>query len=400
MTTLNLFPLEDVLNGVTAPVRTVLEKALQDQELNFDEALRLFEVQGSDFLALLCTADELRKRQVGDRITYVKVRNINFTNICYSGCAFCAFSRPAGDPEAYTFTIEEVVEQAKEAWALGCSEVCLQGGLNPKLGGTIYLELLRAIKTVLPQVHIHAFSPFEIDYASRLLNKPPAFILQELKEAGLGSLPGTAAEILDDELRGQLCPNKLTTSRWIEIIQTAHRLGIPSTATMMYGHLDQPYHWVKHMLLLRDIQRQSGGFTEFVPLGFVHKNTRLYAQGKARPGPSGMESLKVHAIARLLLGREIGNIQVSWVKLGPPLAQMCLQAGANDFGGTLLNERISRMAGATSGEYMPPGEFERLIRELGRIPAERDTLYRILREDGKPVGSGAAALSSAAEALH
>jgi FO synthase len=372
--------LDQVMRGVSAAVGHVLEKALSGQTIGTADAITLFETQGLDFLALIATADALRQQQVGDRVTYVKVRNINFTNVCYTACKFCEFGRQERDSEAYTFDLDEVVEQAVEAWNWGCTEVCMQGGLNPRLGGDIYLRLIKRLKAVLPDLHIHAFSPFEIQYASQLLRKSPEDVLRELKDAGLGSIPGTAAEILDTEIRQILTKNKLSAEAWIDIIKTAHRVGLRSTSTIMYGHVDAPPHWAAHMALLRDIQRETGGFTEFVPLGFIHQNTRLYAEGLARPGPTGMENVKMHAVSRLMLGREIPNIQVSWVKLGPGMSQMCLNAGANDFGGTLINERISRMAGATTGQYMPPEEFERLIVDIGRIPAERTTLYGIRHE--------------------
>ncbi len=372
--------LDQLLRSVSVPVGRILDRALAGQEISISEALVLFQTRGFDLLALTATADELRRRQVGERITYVKVRNINFTNVCYTACKFCAFGRPEKDAEAYTFDLEEVVQQAVEAWNWGCTEVCMQGGLNPQLGGDIYVRLVQALKATLPDLHIHAFSPFEIQYASQLTGKSPECVLRELKEAGLGSIPGTAAEILDKDVRQILTKNKLSAEAWVQIIKTAHRVGLPSTATIMYGHVDTPQHWADHLALIRQIQRETGGFTEFVPLGFIHQNTRLYAEGRARPGPTGPENLKMHAVARLMLGQDIPNLQVSWVKLGPAMSQMCLSAGANDFGGTLINERISRMAGATSGQYMPPEEFERLILDLGRIPAERTTLYRILHE--------------------
>jgi len=331
-------------------------------------------------MAIVEVADTLRRRQVGDRVTFVQTRNINFTNVCYTGCTFCAFGLPRQHPDAYAMSIEEVVTRSVEARRWGCTEVCLQGGLNPLLGGDIYARLVRAIKAEVPDIHIHAFSPFEIQYASQVLRRPVREVLLELKESGLGSIPGTAAEILVPEIRQVLTKNKLSTEAWIEIITTAHELGLRSSATIMYGHVDGPEHWAAHLAILRDIQRDTGGFTEFVPLGFIYQNTRLYASGKARPGPTGRESLLMHAVARIFLGRWIPNIQVSWVKLGPAMAQMLLQAGANDFGGTLHDERISRSAGAETGEYMSPAEFERLILDLGRVPAERDTLYHILYE--------------------
>jgi 7,8-didemethyl-8-hydroxy-5-deazariboflavin synthase CofH subunit len=372
--------IDQLMRGVSVSVGRILEKALSDREVSPAEAITLFETQGLDLMALMATADALRQRQVGNRVTYVKVRNINFTNVCYTACKFCEFGRQERDSEAYTFSMDDIVEQAVEAWNWGCTEVCMQGGLNPRLGGDIYMKLVRTLKEVLPELHIHAFSPFEIQYASQLLHKSPEDVLRELKDAGLGSIPGTAAEILDTEIRQILTKNKLSAEAWVDIIKTAHRVGLRSTSTIMYGHVDAPQHWAAHMALLRDIQRETGGFTEFVPLGFIHQNTRLYAEGLARPGPTGMENVKMHAVARLLLGQDIPNVQVSWVKLGLGMAQMCLQSGANDFGGTLINERISRMAGATTGQYVPPEEFERLILDIGRIPAERTTLYDIRYE--------------------
>ncbi len=372
--------LDQLMRGVNVSVGRILDKALNDQAISPDEAITLFETQGLDLMALVATADTLRQRQVGDRVTYVKVRNINFTNVCYTACKFCEFGRQERDSEAYTFSMDDIVDQAVEAWNWGCTEVCMQGGLNPRLGGDIYMKLVRTLKEVLPDLHIHAFSPFEIQYASQLLRKTPEDVLRELKDAGLGSIPGTAAEILDTEIRQILTKDKLTAEAWVDIIKTAHKVGFRSTSTIMYGHVDAPRHWAAHMALLRDIQRETGGFTEFVPLGFIHQNTRLYAEGLARPGPTGMENIKMHAVARLMLGQDIPNVQVSWVKLGLGMAQMCLQSGANDFGGTLINERISRMAGATTGQYVPPEEFERLILDIGRTPAERNTLYGIRHE--------------------
>lgn len=380
METPTLAHLDQTMRGVSLPVGRILDNALNDQEISPEEAVTLFGAQGMDLFALMATADALRQRQVGDRITYVKVRNINFTNVCYTACKFCEFGRQERDSEAYTFDLDEVVAQAVEAWDWGCTEVCMQGGLNPRLGGDIYLRLIHKLKAVLPDLHIHAFSPFEIQYASQLLRKSPEDVLRELKDAGLGSIPGTAAEILDTEIRQILTKNKLSAEAWVDIVKTAHRVGLRSTSTIMYGHVDAPHHWAAHMALLRDIQRETGGFTEFVPLGFIHQNTRLYAEGLARPGPTGLENVKMHAVARLMLGHDIPNLQVSWVKLGLGMSQMCLNAGANDFGGTLINERISRMAGATTGQYIPPEEFERLILDMGRVPAERTTLYNIVHE--------------------
>jgi len=368
--------LDGLLRRVSPNIGRILEKALADQEISVDEAEQLFGARGTDLFALLAVADVLRERAVGDVITYVITRNINFTNVCYMGCRFCAFGRPARDPEAYTLSIDDVVQRAREAWAWGATEVCLQGGLNPHQPATIYEDMVRAIKAAVPDIHIHAYSPFEIWWGSRRLGISEAEFLQRLKDAGLGSIPGTAAEILVPEVRRRLTKNKLSREAWVRIIRTAHQLGIPSTATIMYGHIDTPRHWAEHIDLLRQIQRETGGFTEFVPLGFIHERTKLYLEDGARPGPTGMEDLKMHAVARLMLQHTIPNIQVSWVKLGYKMAQMCLQAGANDFGGTLFEESISRSAGETQGTFTDPATFERFIRDLGRIPQERDTLYR------------------------
>lgn len=365
--------------GIDPAVLTILEAALAGQELTAVQAQHLLALQGRALNALVLVADALRQQQVGDVLTYVKVRNINFTNVCYTGCQFCAFGQPRHSEQAYTFSIDEVVAQAVEAWQWGCTEICMQGGLNPELGGDIYLRLIQAIKQVLPDIHIHAFSPFEIQYASQLRRKSPEYILRELKDAGLGSIPGTAAEILDTDIRRILTKNKLSAQAWVDIIRTAHDVGLRSTATIMYGHVDAPHHWAAHLDLIRNLQRETGGFTEFVPLGFIYQNTHLYASGQARPGPTGAENLRIHAVSRLFLGRDIPNLQVSWVKLGREQAQLCLNAGANDFGGTLINERISRMAGATSGQYLPPAEIERLALDLGRIPAQRNTLYQLVQ---------------------
>ncbi len=372
--------LSRLFSTISPDVARILDKALSGGEVSAEEGERLFYTQGLDLIALVAAADELRRRTVGDRITYVQTRNINFTNVCYTGCRFCAFGKRADDPDASTLTVEEVVRRAKEARAWGCTEVCMQGGLNPHLPPTIYEDLVVAIKREVPDIHIHAYSPFEIWYGSRRLHISEEAFLRRLKDAGLGSIPGTAAEILDTDVRLRLTRNKLSTEMWVHIVKTAHRLGIPSTATIMYGHIDGPAHWARHMDLLRRIQRETGGFTEFVPLGFIHENTRLYQEDGARPGPTGMEDLKMHAVARLMLNNDIPNIQVSWVKLGYKMAQVCLNAGANDFGGTLHDESISRAAGETQGTYTSPEMFERLILDLGRVPAERTTLYTIIHE--------------------
>jgi FO synthase len=297
--------------------------------------------------------------------------------VCLVGCAFCGFGRAADAPDAYFHSTETLVAKSMEAVEQGATEVCIQGGLPKDFDGFYYVNLLRAIKARLPQLHIHAYSPMEITYGVEKTRMPLRDYLLMLKEAGLNSIPGTAAEILDDQVRRSLSPNKLKVRQWIEIIKTAHSLGIPTTSTMMYGHTELPEHWVRHLLLLRDIQKDTGGFTEFVPLGFIHSQTKLFKSGRARSGHAIHEDLIVHALSRLLLNNYICNIQVSWVKLGFEDSLACLEAGANDFGGTLMEESISKAAGAPFGEYVAPGEFRALIRAIGRIPAERFTSYAI-----------------------
>ena len=354
-----------------------LERVLARMELHLDDGLALAQPDPVDFPAILAVADFLRCQAVGDTITYVVNRNINFTNVCIVGCKFCGFSRSAGAADAYSLTLEQIVAKAREARELGATEVCIQGGLPKDLDGYFYRDILRAIKKAIPEMHIHAFSPMEIAYGVEKTGLPVRDYLQMLKDEGLNSLPGTAAEILDDRIRQRLSPNKLPVRRWVEIIQTAHALGITTTSTMMYGHTEEPGDWVRHILLLREIQKETGGFTEFVPLGFIHKNTRLYRREQARPGATRHEHLLVHALARILLNGCIRNVQVSWVKLGFDLALECLNAGANDFSGTLMEESISRLAGASFGENVFPEEFRAMIRLIGRVPAERYTDYRI-----------------------
>jgi FO synthase len=339
------------------------------------EALALFEAEG-DALEQLCTiADGMRRDAVGDAITYVINRNINFTNICYVGCRFCAFAQRRDDADAYFLSNDEVTARAREAWEAGATEVCIQGGIHPDLPGDYYFDLLRAIKRDLPDLHIHAFSPMEVLNGAARLGISFAEWLSEAKAAGLGSTPGTAAEILDDDVRWVLTKGKLPADTWEQIIRTAHGLGIRSTATIMYGHVDAPPHWVAHIRRIRDIQTDTGGFTEFVPLPFVHQNAPIYLAGKARPGSTFAENRRMHAIARIMLAGAVNNIQVSWVKLGIPGSQVMLQGGCNDFGGTLMEETISRMAGANHGIRVEPAQFNSAIAEIGRTPAVRTTLY-------------------------
>jgi FO synthase len=355
-----------------------LEKVLETrhgQALSYEECLLLAECSDDDLLGLLVAADHVRRALVGDVISYVVTRNINFTNVCFVGCKFCAFSRGANHPEANFLSLEEIAHKAREAAGWGATEVCIQGGLPRGLPSFHYRDILCAVRAAVPAIHIHAFSPMEILYGRELTGMTLREYLLMLKEAGLNTMPGTAAEILDDEVRQVLSRNKLTTTQWKEIIMAAHGCGIPTTSTMMYGHIEEPRHWVNQLLLLRQMQSITGGFTEFVPLGFIHQNTLLFHQGLARPGATIEEHLKVHALARVLLAGAINNIQVSWVKLGHELSQLCLQAGANDYGGTLFEENISRLAGATAGQCLMPQEFQRRILELGRTPAERNTAY-------------------------
>jgi 7,8-didemethyl-8-hydroxy-5-deazariboflavin synthase CofH subunit len=367
-----------------AEVREILHAATCRVELSFEQGLVLATAEGSALEALVAVADQLRRETVGDAITYVVNRNINFTNVCFVGCSFCGFGRGPGASDAYSLSFEEVVRRAREAWERGATEVCVQGGLPRDLDGFFYRDLLRAIKHAIPGMHVHAFSPMEIDYGVAKTGMPLRDYLLMMKDEGLGSIPGTAAEILDDRVRQELSPNKLPAGRWVEIITTAHELGIPTTSTMMYGHVEDPADWVRHMLLLRAIQKRTGGFTEFVPLGFIHENTRLYRHGGARPGAKREEHLRVHALARVLLHGAIKNLQVSWVKLGFETSLACLQAGANDFSGTLMEESISKAAGATFGEYVSPEEFRARIRSIGRVPAERTTTYKIRRTFDDP----------------
>ncbi len=377
-------PWEHALAAARPQVAGALERALAGDDLGFEEGLTLATVEGNDLLALVKVADELRRSVTGDRVTYVVNRNLNFTNICIIGCSFCGFGRGADAPDAYFHSTDTLVAKSLEAVERGATEVCIQGGLPKDLDGYYYAELLRAIKARLPELHVHAYSPMEITYGSEKTRLPLREFLLLVKDAGLNTIPGTAAEILDDSVRRSLSPNKLKVRQWIDVIRTAHSVGIPSTSTMMYGHTEGPEHWVRHLLLLRQIQQETGGFTEFVPLGFIHSRTRLFRNGGARAGHSIHEDLIVHALARVLLHGHIRNIQVSWVKLGFEQSLACLEAGANDFGGTLMEESISKSAGAQFGEYVSPGEFRAMIRTIGRIPAERSTTYKILRVFERP----------------
>ena len=371
--------LNRLLPRIEAPVARILERALEGREATRDEGLALCEVDGDELAALAATADLLRQARVGDRITYVVCRNINFTNVCYVGCKFCAFHTGPNKPGSWDNSLDEAGLKAELSKNTATTEICMQGGLPRNMEPYYYRDLLQAIRSRVPGIHIHAYSPMEITYGVELTGMPLEDYLRMLRDAGLDSVPGTAAEILDDEVRMVLSKNKVSTEQWIRVIETAHRAGIFTTSTMMYGHRENGGHWVDHMLLLRDIQKETGGFTEFVPLGFVHENTALFQQGLARPGPTEEEDIRVHALARVLLNDAIPNVQVSWVKMGRRMSQLCLRAGANDFGGTLMEESISRLAGSTEGQMIWPHEFRALIRQLDRVPAERSTGYEILR---------------------
>jgi 7,8-didemethyl-8-hydroxy-5-deazariboflavin synthase CofH subunit len=368
----------DLALRVSPQSRTALEQVMETLEggtLTREQYSLLANADGDDLLGLLVAADALRRELAGNIVTYVVNRNINFTNVCFVGCKFCAFSRGPRESDTYFLSLEQVAQKATEAWNIGATEVCIQGGLPHGLPPFHYRDILRAVKQAVPGMHIHAFSPMEIVYGVELTGMPLEDYLLMLRDNGLDTLPGTAAEILDDDVRFVLSRNKLSTEQWKQVIRTAHACGIRSTSTLMYGHVESPEHWVNQLLLFREIQQQTGGFTEFVPLGFVHQNTLLFHQGIARSGPTLAEHLKIHALARVFLAGAINNIQVSWVKLNRNLSQLCLHAGANDYGGTLMEENISREAGATAGQHTSPQDFQALILEAGRIPAERNTVY-------------------------
>ena len=378
--------LDDKLNhNVTPRIASILDDALEGREMSVAAATQLLDVEGADFHLLLRAADWARQQDCGDDVSYVVCRNINFTNVCYVGCSFCGFARHKDDPiDAFDRSHEEILEKCRDAIARGATEVCIQGGIHPNKTHEHYRDILLAVKAEFPDLHIHAYSPEEMDFAHRKSGMKLEEYLQWLVDAGLGTMPGTAAEILDDEIRDILSPNKLKTDRWVEIIKAAHGLGLRSTSTLMYGHIEEPRHIAAHLDLLREIQKETGGFTEFVPLGFIHERNLLYNLLGARPGPSMTEDLRMIAVSRLFLRPHITNIQISWVKMGHKLGQMALCAGANDFGGTLMEESISRESGSDFGENTPPEEFRRLIREVGRVPVERTTLYDVVQRFDDP----------------
>ncbi len=371
--------LDSMISTVTPATASVLDRALAGDDITPDDAVVLFGAEGQDYNALVMVADELRRRTVGDIVTYVVNRNINFTNVCIKGCGFCAFSRDFREEEGYLLPPEEIVRRAKEAWDYGATEVCVQAGLPPKMEGDLYIRLCETIKKELPDMHIHGFSPEEVLYGSIRSETTIKSYLTELKAAGVGSLPGTSAEVLDQGLRDKISPGRITVDKWKEVITTAHELGIPTTSTVMFGYLETPMQLAKHMDLIRGIQQQTGGITEFVPLSFVHTEAPMFMKSlvdDVRPGPTGIDVIKMHAIARIMLNNWIPNIQASWVKEGPRMSQLLLTAGVNDLGGTLINESISTAAGAQHGQLMRPSEFRQMIRQAGRIPAERYTTYK------------------------
>ena len=374
--------LERLLSTLTPAISRILDRALSNHEIAVDEATQLFDAEGSDLLAMTAAADYLRSQTIGDVVTYVINRNINFTNVCVKACGFCAFSRGHLAEEGYFLPTEEIIRRATEARDLGATEVCVQAGLAPGMDGWHYVKLCRALKESLPDLHIHGFSPEEVLYGSTLTGVTVRDYLSALKEAGVGSLPGTSAEILVDDIRRQVSPGRITTNQWINLIQTAHEVGIPTTSTIMYGHIESSHDKAVHLGILRDLQNRTGGITEFVPLSFVYEEAPMFHRKRIpglRQGASGAEVMKMYAVSRLMLNRWIPNLQVSWVKEGPKLSQIALLAGANDFGGTLINESISTAAGAGYGQLMKPTQFRGLIREMGRIPAERSTTYEKLR---------------------
>ncbi|MCP8307514.1 MAG: 5-amino-6-(D-ribitylamino)uracil--L-tyrosine 4-hydroxyphenyl transferase CofH [archaeon] len=373
---------ESLLHVIDPVIASILDKAIDGKEISVEEGVELFEAKGIEMNTLMLVADELRRQKVGNIVTYIINRNINFTNICIKRCGFCAFSRGYRDEEGYFLPIKEVVHRTKEAWELGATEVCIQAGLPPRMDGYLYINVCKAIKKELPDIHIHAFSPEEIAYGALRLETTVEDYLKMLKEAGIGSLPGTSAEILDDEIRRIISPGRIRTKDWINVIKTAHKLGIPTTSTIMYGHIENSLHKARHIAIIRDIQKETNGITEFVPLSFVHSEAPMYKKGLVRgvrPGATGAEVVKMHAVSRIMLNNYMKNIQVSWVKEGTKLSQFCLNAGANDLGGTLIDESISRSAGAIHGQLLRPKDFRRLIRDIGRIPAQRSTTYDILR---------------------
>jgi FO synthase len=368
--------------GSAGELAPILDRSLSGRPPTRDEVEALFRARGDQVDAVAHVADVLRERAAGDTVTYVVNRNINYTNLCYFRCGFCAFSKGPrslnlrGEP--YLMGLDEIVERAVEAWDRGATEVTLQGGIHPDFTGNFYVDVVNSIKAELPDMHIHGFTPLEVWQGAETLGIPVRRFLEELKEAGLGTLPGTAAEILDDEVRAYLCPDKIRTSQWAEVMITAHELGFRATSTIMFGHIDHPRSWANHLEVIREIQRRTGGFTEMVPLPFVHMGSPIYLRGRSRPGPTWDEVVLIHAVSRIALDGLVPNIQASWVKLGLDGGRRLLDAGCNDLGGTLMGEIITRSAGAEHGQEVTPQEFREVIESAGKRPALRSTTYEIL----------------------
>jgi len=378
--------LEAVLAEASPATLAILERSLTGHKLSVEDGVHLLATEGADLRALIKAADHVRASDVGDVVTYVVNRNINWTNICFVGCQFCAFARHRKDPEAYNHDADYVLRKVQDAIDRGATEVCMQGGINPEMDAFEYRDMLRAIKTRFPQIHVHAYSPMEIMYGARRTGMSYPDYISMLRDAGLDTIPGTAAEILDDQVREVLSHKKVDVRTWCEIITSAHKVGVPTTSTLMYGHIETPEQIARHIDLLRSIQKETGGFTEFVPLRFIHTYTTLYQKGLVNPPPKGAVDFRMYAFCRLMLRGLINNIQTSWVKLGTELAQLTLAAGCNDFGGTLMEESISKSAGADAGEYLPETDIRTLIEGIGRLPVQRTTTYGRINANGTHAG--------------
>ena len=389
--------LDSIFKNIDPVISDILNKSLSHKEISVQEAVELLDTTSKEMIMVSLVADELRRQKVGDHVTYVVNRNINFSNVCIKKCGFCAFSRDFREEEGYFLPIEEVVRRAKEAWMLGATEVCIQAGLPPKMDGDLYIQICKAIKKEIPDIHIHAFSPEEVLYGAIRSEVSVEEYLKRLKDAGVGSLPGTAAEILDQELRQIISPGRISVKDWIRVVKSAHSMNIPTTSTIMFGHVETSLHKARHLETIRELQKQNGKFTEFVPLSFVHLEAPMFNFGMVqnmRPGPDGIEIIKMHAISRIMLDGLIDNIQVSWVKEGLRMSQMLLDCGVNDFGGTLMNESISTAAGAQHGQLMKPKEIRTIIRSAGRIPAQRSTSYKLIDSQSQVKDSDSYALDN------
>lgn len=386
-----------VAGSVSEDIKSIVAAAVVGTDLEESDIVRLYKARGDDYIYVCQQADQLREQVSGQTVRYVVNRNINYTNICYFKCQFCAFSKGKlsenlrGRP--YDLDAKEISRRSKEAWQRGATEVCMQGGIHPDYTGDTYISILDTVKSISPDMHIHAFSPLEVWQGAKTLGLSLSDYLKRLVEHGLGTLPGTAAEILDDEVRADLCPDKINTEQWLEVMENAHNAGIKTTATIMYGHIEKSYHWARHLIRIRDLQKRMGGFTEFVPLPFVHMEAPLYLKGKARMGPTFREAVLMHAVARLTLHTHIDNIQSSWVKMGEYGVAACLQAGANDLGGTLMNETITRAAGAEHGQEWSPEIMQAQILNVGRSPEQRNTIYGEVSEERKQAGMNAAEIA-------